>query len=141
MRQIGKSLSTAVLTFAVVSSFSQAALASPPIDETQATEPSPPDAVAGLTAPKLLRGRLFYSDLPRHLALQRQTLAVSVNYNVGLDGVPSDCRVIKSSGQPELDTLACELIEQRFRYSPAKDADGHVMAARIVETHTWKVRR
>lgn len=111
------------------------------IDEAPSTASSPPEGIAGSTAPKLLRGRLRFSDLPGRLRVPGMVYSVIVNYEVGLEGIPSDCRAVKSSGQPRLDDKTCKLIETRFRYSPAKDVAGHDISARIVETHTWTVKR
>lgn len=109
----------------------------PQVDDSHTTVPSSADERAGTTAPKHLKGRLSFSDLPSYLREPGARLAVTVNYQVGLDGVPSDCNVVKSSGKTQLDHLTCVLIEQRFRYAPAKGRDGQDEVGRIIETHTW----
>jgi outer membrane biosynthesis protein TonB len=129
----------APLVLLFVSSTGWAAEQLPPTaDAAQAMAPSPDDELAGTTAPKLLKGHLHYWDLPEDLNKPGMDLSVIVNYAVGLDGKSSDCKIDRSSGQPELDNLTCKMIEHRFRYSPAKDVDGHNMAARIIETHRWR---
>jgi protein TonB len=45
-----------------------------------------------------------------------------------------------TSGLPELDQIACRLIEQRFRYKPARDRAGRPVRSTIVETHSWFIR-
>jgi periplasmic protein TonB len=41
----------------------------------------------------------------------------------------------------ELDQIACQLIEQRFRFRPALDEDGRPVASTLVENHTWNIER
>ena len=43
-------------------------------------------------------------------------------------GASSGCEVVKSSGSAELDGTTCRLIERRFRYRPARDAQGRAIA-------------
>jgi protein TonB len=52
-------------------------------------------------------------------------------------GRVGQCRVERSSGYAVLDTLACRLIEQRFRFKPAKDRFGRPVRAWVAETHSW----
>jgi protein TonB len=95
------------------------------------------DAVVG---PRQIRGKLSYSDLPDGLLAPGEERRVGVRYTVEIDGTVSGCRADEPSGLPALDALACRLIEQRFRFRPARDAHGHPVRATIVEAHTWIVR-
>jgi protein TonB len=52
---------------------------------------------------------------------------VQAHFEVGVDGRVSDCRVVRSSGNAELDATTCRLIERRFRYAPARDAQGRAV--------------
>lgn len=134
-------LRTALLTGLTVS-FSARTMSEPPaINEAGSAAPSRPEDIAGSTPPKLLKGRLRFSDLPGRLRIPGMVYSVIVNYEVGLEGIPSDCRAVKSSGDARLDDKTCKLIEKRFRYLPAKDVAGHDMSARIVEPHVWTVKR
>jgi protein TonB len=47
--------------------------------------------------------------------------------------------VTRSSGSRELDSVTCRLIMQRFRYRPARDAEGRPIAETIAGEHVWEV--
>jgi protein TonB len=60
-----------------------------------------------------------------------------VIYAVEPDGTADRCRIDRSSGLPAIDALTCRLIEQRFRFRPARDRNGRPVRALIRESHTW----
>lgn len=78
----------------------------------------------GGTKARLIRGRIVDSDYPRLASRARAGGTVTVAFTVQADGHASGCRIIESSGNAELDSTTCELIERRFRYEPARSADG-----------------
>jgi protein TonB len=92
------------------------------------------EAVVG---PRQTGGKMSYRDLPEGVLNPGQEASVDVLYIVNPDGRASDCRVEHSSGYPALDGLACRLIEQRFRFNPARDRYGRPVRAGVEETHTW----
>lgn len=92
-------------------------------------------------APRQIKGRLKFSDLPPDLRAAAKGLSLDVRYRVGVDGRASACTTTKSSGSAELDQLACQLIEQRFRFKPSRDSDGNPVPSFIVETHSWFIDR
>jgi protein TonB len=49
---------------------------------------------------------------------------VLIIFTVQVDGSISDCTVRQPSGSPALDALVCQVATQRFRYDPARHADG-----------------
>ena len=63
--------------------------------------------------------------------------SVAVRYIVGTDGRVSGCRVLRSSGHAELDSTTCRLIEQRFRYRPARDFEGRPVPEPVSRTFDW----
>lgn len=95
----------------------------------------------GDTAPRQIRGALRYSDLPDDLRARGLTVHVGVSYRVETNGRVTGCSVNASSGVAQVDQLACALIEQRFRFRPARDADGRPFRATVVETHSWGLDR
>lgn len=95
----------------------------------------------GDTPPRQIKGRLKYSDLPPDLRDSGRQFSVSVRYEVEIDGGVGSCTVERSSGAAELDALACQLILQRFRFRPSRDADGHAVASTIEENHSWELDR
>ena len=93
-----------------------------------------------VVGPRQIRGKLSFKDLPDGLLAPGQEARVGVRYAVNVDGSVSDCRADEPSGIPQLDALACRLIEQRFRFRPARDRAGHPVSTTIVEAHSWIVR-
>jgi periplasmic protein TonB len=91
------------------------------------------------TPPRHLRGRLRDSDYPRGLGEAGIEGTVAVRYAVAIDGRVSDCVITHSSGSIVLDETTCRLIEQRFRFSPSRDAAGRPVRSFIVENHSWLV--
>ena len=64
-----------------------------------------------------------------------------MRFTVGIDGRVSGCTVTRSSGYALLDTTTCRLIEKRFRYHPARDAQGQPVAETISLFYQWGLRR
>ncbi|MDP9415125.1 MAG: TonB family protein [Pseudomonadota bacterium] len=86
---------------------------------------------------RLERGRLLNEDYPRRAMRAGAEGIVSVLFTVGTDGRAGGCRVTRSSGNADLDRTTCRLIEQRFRYKPATDAEGKPVPELITKTYEW----
>jgi periplasmic protein TonB len=71
-----------------------------------------------------LSGRIDRSDYPPRANRAGQGGSVIVHFDVRADGTVHRCRVRQSSGHPDIDSTTCRLIEERFRYSPARDGRG-----------------
>lgn len=82
----------------------------------------------------LIGGHIRDSDYPRGASKARAGGTVIVRFSVGIDGRASGCKVTTSSGNAELDATTCRLIEQRFRYAPARDGQGRP----VTEVKGWK---
>ena len=80
-----------------------------------------------VTRAQHLQGRLTSADYPRAAGDAGAEGTVLAHFEVGTDGLVSDCRVVSSSGNAELDETTCRLIERRFRYAPARDAQGRAV--------------
>lgn len=91
------------------------------------------------TGPRLRKGRIRNSDKPRKPELRSGMRTVGVDYAVETDGSARDCRITKSSGDRDLDETTCRLIEQRFKFYPARDAAGRAVTSYITERHEWNV--
>jgi protein TonB len=92
----------------------------------------------GGTRAERIGGRLSgASDYPRGAMRAGAEGTVRVRYVVGTDGRVSGCRVTRSSGHAELDATTCRLIEQRFRYRPARDAAGRPVPETVSRTFDW----
>lgn len=91
--------------------------------------------------PRQIKGKLSFKDLPEGMLAPGSEARVGVRYTVNVDGTVSNCSADEPSGLPALDRLACRLIEQRFRFKPARDRAGNPVRATIVEAHSWFIRR
>ena len=92
-----------------------------------------------MTPPRRIRGSLRDSDYPGDAGEAGIGGSVEVIYRVGIDGMVSDCRVVRSSGSRALDETTCRLIERRFRFRPSLDGRGRPIASRIIQIHEWVV--
>ncbi len=90
--------------------------------------------------PRQIRGKLSFRDMPEEMLPPGSEARVGVRYTVEIDGRVSHCLADEPSGIPGLDVLACRLIEERFRFRPARGRDGRPMRATIVEAHSWFIR-
>lgn len=85
--------------------------------------------VGGATRPRWKSGRIDRRDYPGDASRAGATGSVTAHFDVGPDGRVSGCVVVRSSGNASLDRTTCRLIEQRFRFEPARDAAGDPVAS------------
>ena len=90
---------------------------------------------------KLVGGRITNADYPKSATAARQGGSVTAHFTVGADGRPTKCRVVKSSGNADIDATTCRLIEQRFRYEPARNKAGHPISDVTGWQQTWWLER
>lgn len=62
-----------------------------------------------------------------------------VSLRVETSGVPSGCRVIRSSGDAQVDGGLCPLIEARLRFRPALDDQGRPIPYQLQYVATWRL--
>lgn len=86
-------------------------------------------------------GDIFPSDYPKRLGNAGIGGLVGVIFRVEVNGRASRCRVLRSSGIPDLDALTCRLIEQRFQFRPSTDSVGRPIADEVEYDHEWTVNR
>jgi protein TonB len=88
-----------------------------------------------------IEGQLKNSDYPIGAKLAGIEGSVWVRFTIKPDGRVSGCKVLKSSGSTALDGTTCRLIERRFRYRPARDAQGKAIAEVATTFYTWGINR
>ena len=71
--------------------------------------------------------------------MRRGTVGITVK--VDTDGRPSNCRVVRSSGQPGVDALMCSLTLEYVRFRPAQDPQGRAVAQDITWYPDWAPNR
>lgn len=87
-----------------------------------------------VTRAELRSGRITRSDYPRD-ANEHQGL-VEARLTVSAAGAVTGCRITRSSGNAVLDAATCRLIRERFRYAPARDAQGNA----VPDVKGWQQR-
>jgi len=88
-----------------------------------------------------IAGEILPSDYPRNLRERGIGGRVGIVFTVGTDGRVTSCTVTRSSGVPELDSLTCRLIQQRFRYRPSTDRYGRPIPDEVEGEHDWVAGR
>jgi protein TonB len=63
--------------------------------------------------------------------------SVGISIRVTPEGRATNCRVIRSSGSPQADSLMCQLTEQYVRFRPALDPNGRPVGQQISWFPNW----
>ena len=66
--------------------------------------------------------------------------SVAISIRVNPDGSLSNCRIARSSGNPNADALMCQLTIQYVRFSPARDPSGRPIAQDVTFVPNWAPR-
>ena len=86
---------------------------------------------------RLVAGRIFDSDYPPAASRARATGTATVRLSVGASGRVTSCTIVRSSSHADLDSATCRLAQARFRYSPARDAQGRPVADVVGWQQAW----
>ena len=65
--------------------------------------------------------------------------AAMVSLLVQSNGLPSNCRIVRSSGDPYIDAGLCPLIVERLRFRPALDDQGRPVPYQLQYVATWRL--
>jgi protein TonB len=84
-----------------------------------------------------IAGEILPSDYPPELGRARIGGRVTVTLTVEPNGRVSACRLTRSSGVPELDSLTCRIMQQRFRFRPSTDRYGRPIRDEVDWDHDW----
>ena len=94
------------------------------------------------TPPRHIRGELRFSDAVKVAeGMDLRGREMTTVFAVGVNGRVSDCEVTRSSGLPTVDAEICRLIEQRFRFEPARDELGRPVLSHMIKNHSWGEER
>jgi len=66
--------------------------------------------------------------------------SVGLSIRVGANGVPSNCHIVRSSGNAAVDSLMCQLTLTWVRFRPARDPQGRAIAQDISWFPDWSPR-
>lgn len=87
-----------------------------------------------------ISGRFTGADYPERPARAGAEGVVVVRLTVGTNGRVTDCRLHKSSGNSDLDGATCYIIRKRFRFEPARDAQGRPTTDIVEWEQVWSLR-
>jgi periplasmic protein TonB len=64
--------------------------------------------------------------------------SATITFRVNPDGRMSNCRIVRSSGDPSVDSIVCEAATRHLRFRPARDPNGRAVAQDLTYTPTWR---
>ena len=127
-----------------------AAEASAPVLRPPVVAPPPPLApyerpapmrAVGRAWPAVLRnsqyGWITSDDYPARALRGEEAGTVAFRLDIGLDGVPTACHLVRSSGFADLDEATCPPVMRRARFWPALDKDGSAVAGTYEHRVRW----
>ncbi len=89
------------------------------------------------TPAQYLSGKIAEKDYRKFDDFGREPGAVIVWFTVTQEGRAQDCEVTKASNNPKRDAATCSLIEERWRYEPARGPDGKPRSVRLGWKQEW----
>lgn len=87
----------------------------------------------------LIAGGIENSDYPVEALAQKQEGTVAARFNIDTQGRTSRCAIVESSGSVQLDGRTCGIIEERFRYRPARNAEGGATDEWRTQKIAWRL--
>lgn len=96
--------------------------------------------VEGGTDLEQIGGAITPNDYPRDLREAGVGGRVRFTFTVEPNGRVGRCTITRSSGVPQLDTLTCRLVQQRFVYRPSTDRYGRPIEDEVDGEHDWIAR-
>ena len=88
--------------------------------------------------PARLVGRIPNSEYRRISAGRIPTGSAMIAFRVNPDGRISNCRVVRSSGDPYVDAMVCTAATRWLIFNPARDPSGRPVAQDITYTPNWR---
>ena len=78
-------------------------------------------------------------DYPAESLRAGEQGTVFFRLDVDIDGKPSNCVIVTSSGYPRLDNATCAIMLKRARFKPGTDAKGAPVKASFSSKMNWKI--
>lgn len=104
-----------------------------PINPARLRAPAPP-------APATNPGEwVTPNDYPPNALVDGVEGRVRFVVSVDKDGRPTDCKVIESSGDAELDSVACAKVVERGSFTPATDGKGRRVKGEWYNAVQWRI--
>lgn len=96
-------------------------------------------AQAAPQPPRQIAGSISDSDYPAEAIRRSEQGTTAVQIDIDAQGAVAKCDVEVSSGSATLDAASCAKITERFRYSPARNAEGQAVPGRIRRRIIWRM--
>ena len=93
---------------------------------------------SGFTPARLIRN-LNHGDYRQLAAGRMPNGRATVAITVDTEGLPTNCRVTRSSGDSAVDSGLCPLVVRRLRFRPAMDADRRPITYSLNYTADWSI--
>jgi protein TonB len=103
-----------------------------------AAQPGPVPAPAARRA-RFIAGAISEDDYPPAAVRAGAEGTVLVRYAIEPNGAVSRCQVVASSGSDELDSVSCAIVTRRFRFEPARGADGRPVGDSRTQRFLWRL--
>ncbi len=88
---------------------------------------------------EMIAGTISDQDYPADAIRKNQQGVAGVNFDIGVDGHVTACRIAISSGFTALDDTSCALIRERFLFRPALGPKGQPRAETRFQRIRWKL--
>jgi len=102
---------------------------SPPLDGADAQE------ISG----EMLKTYFTSTDYPAEALKLKQQGRVRFEVVTSVEGRVKSCRIVESSGFASLDAQTCRVIQERMRFTPARDRKGQPAEDLLRGTLTWRL--
>lgn len=67
--------------------------------------------------------------------------SAAIGFRVNPNGRVSNCRILRSSGDPYVDSIVCDAATRYLVFSPARDPNGQPVAQDLTYTPSWRPNR
>lgn len=129
------------IIFGAIQMFRGLSIPDKPYDEME-YEPAPVAAQRapdGVTPARMIEGHISYDDYPARALRDGIEGTVVVGFLVDEAGAVGEVHVKSSSGDESLDQAAVDAVERRFRFEPARDANGEAVSQARSQSIRWQI--
>lgn len=79
------------------------------------------------------------ADYPASALREEREGTTGFRLTIGADGLPAACDIIAPSGHGDLDAVTCQLIMQRARFTPGRNARGEAVGGTYSNRIRWQI--
>lgn len=109
----------------------------PPQDETDVQADAQDQPLSSEERGRRLARWITRDDYPIAALRAGAEGTVRIAWKISVLGFVTDCRVVESSGNADLDAASCEALTRRGRYSPALDQHGMPIESQASRSVHW----